>query len=336
MNFAMKQTPMVLWGMSMARKQLVAAKAGDIQLAGFTLGRTGVLIDGKPTREEWDQAMEAVQCASSASMWWIGDMLNYGYATWGEASFDGKYSQQTLYQAKWVAEKVPISRRLETLSFGHHDAIASLPAREQKRWLSKAEKQGLSVSALRKATADFRASEEIKERPLPRGTFNLIYADPPWRYDFSVSDSRKIENQYPTMEVDAICGLEVSSIAAPDCVLFLWATSPKLPEAFDVIEAWEFTYKTCMVWRKDKIGMGYYARQQHELLLIAAKGSPPVSPEDARPSSVVDAPRGEHSRKPDVFYEIIERMYPKSKRVELFCRTPRPGWKTWGNEVPGE
>lgn len=321
----------------MSGKEVAKRDPLDMTIAGFTLSRVGVLVKGKPTIDEWRQAMQFIDRCASASMWWHGDMLNFGYASYGELASqedgDGKYAQSSLYQAKWVASQVPISTRVESLSFKHHEVIASLPNSEQKQWLKKAAAEEMSVSELRRATADARVVQELEDHPLPKAQYNLIYADPPWRYEFSVSDSRKIENQYPTMEVDAICGLEVSKLAAPDTVLFLWATSPKLTEAMAVIEAWGFEYKTCMVWRKDKIGMGYYARQQHELLLIATRGNPAPPPESSRPSSVIDGDRTEHSRKPEVFYELIEQMYPKSKRIELFCRQPRKGWKAWGNEA---
>ncbi len=88
-----------------------------------------------------------------------------------------------------------------------------------------------------------------------------------------------------------------------------------------------------MVWVKDRIGMGYYARQQHEFLLIGRRGSLPVPDPEDRPASVVTAPRGEHSAKPDLFYQLIERMYPLAERCELFQRRPRPGWAGWGNEA---
>jgi len=125
----------------------------------------------------------------------------------------------------------------------------------------------------------------------------------------------------------------VADIVTPDAVLFLWATSPKVAESLRVIDAWGFTYRTCMVWVKDQIGMGYYARQRHELLLIASKGEPPVPEPANRPDSVVNAPRAEHSAKPPVFYELIERMYPEFPKIELFCREPREGWASWGNQV---
>lgn len=171
--------------------------------------------------------------------------------------------------------------------------------------------------------------------PLPKGKYRVIYADPPWRYEHSISDSRAIENQYPTMELEDICKLLVADICAPDCVLFMWATSPKLAEAISVIDAWGFTYKTCAVWDKQKIGMGYYFRQQHELLLVATVGSPAAPEAEDRPSSMFSAPRGRHSSKPGEVVAAIERMYPPTAdtHIELFCREPRESWSVWGNQV---
>jgi len=163
------------------------------------------------------------------------------------------------------------------------------------------------------------------------GPFPVIYADPPWRYEHIETTSRQIENHYPTMSLDEIKKLDVP--ASDDSVLFLWVTSPKLVEGIDVMEAWGFEYRTCMVWVKDRIGMGYYARQQHELLLIGKRGSLPVPDPEDRPSSVVTATRGEHSAKPDEVYELIERMYPLRERCELFQRRPRDGWSGWGNQA---
>lgn len=170
-----------------------------------------------------------------------------------------------------------------------------------------------------------------KGTPLPEGEFNVFLADPPWRYEFSKSSSRDIENQYPTMDKDDICNIKIPS--SDDSVLFLWATAPKLREALDVMKAWRFEYKTNMVWVKDKIGMGYYARNQHELILIGTKGkfSPPL--DKFRHSSVISAKRTQHSKKPEEVYDIIEKMYPNHKYLELFARdNQRINWSTWGNE----
>ena len=100
-----------------------------------------------------------------------------------------------------------------------------------------------------------------------------------------------------------------------------------------MLPAWQFDYRTSMVWVKDQIGMGYYARQQHELLLIAKRGELPVPEERNRPASVIHAPRTEHSVKPARFYELIEAMYPGLSYLELFARNTRPGWTSWGNQT---
>ena len=163
--------------------------------------------------------------------------------------------------------------------------------------------------------------------------YPVIYADPPWRYEHSKTDNRKIENQYPTMSLDELYELPVGKLATDDAVLFMWTTSPKLEEAMWVISAWDFVYRTNMIWIKDKIGMGYYARQQHELLLIATRGSLPVPEPANRHSSIIEYPRMEHSQKPDSVYGIIESMYPEYKRMELFARDRRDGWSSWGNEL---
>lgn len=169
--------------------------------------------------------------------------------------------------------------------------------------------------------------------PIPAGAYRLLYVDPPWQYEHIATESRAIENQYPTMDLDAIKALEVP--AADDAVLFLWATSPKLAEAISVIQAWDFDYRTSAVWDKELIGMGYYFRQQHELLLVAARGTLPVPAPSDRVSSVIRARREAHSQKPAIVYDVLEAMYPtfgELDRVELFQRRPRVGWAGWGNE----
>ena len=165
------------------------------------------------------------------------------------------------------------------------------------------------------------------------GIFPVIYADPPWQYEHPISDSRRIENQYPTMPIEEICALPVESIAAPDSILFLWVTTPLLEKGLRVMEVWGFEYRTSMVWVKPSIGPGQWVRQRHEYLLIGVRGNIPTPKGENKPDSVIEAPREEHSKKPDIVYEIIEKMYPELPKVELFCRNPREGWTAWGNEI---
>lgn len=218
-----------------------------------------------------------------------------------------------------------------------------------------AEKVGLSAKTYQRAkTIIENAPEELKEKvragqtsinyaykavkraqqhqntpTLPEGKFDIILADPPWEYDINTRGSP--DDHYQTLDIESIKPMKVP--AANDAILFLWATAPKLQEALDVIRAWGFEYKTHLVWIKDKIGTGYYVRGQHELLLIARKGSIPIPEESNRPPSVFNAPRTEHSKKPDVIYELIEEMYPNRKYFEMFARSKRNRWEGWGLEV---
>lgn len=176
--------------------------------------------------------------------------------------------------------------------------------------------------------------KENKDKPIPKlpeDKYFLIYADPPWFYKGGTTPNRIIENQYPTMETKDICKMEIPN--AKDSILFMWCTNPKLEEGLQIIKAWDFIYKTNMVWVKDKIGMGYYARGRHELLLIATKGNPGVPEPKNRPNSVIEFPRTKHSKKPEIVYELIEQMYPNRKYLELFARNKRKNWKSWGNEI---
>ncbi len=182
---------------------------------------------------------------------------------------------------------------------------------------------------------------ETMTAPEPlEGVFQVVYADPPWRYDEDISNVPPwgVELQYPTMHLDDICSMADRGLvpADDDAILFMWGTSTKLPEAFRVIDAWGFTYKQSMIWDKMVPGMGSWVLVEHELLFIATKGHIATPPPTARPRSVVHSQRSGHSVKPDVFYDIIENMYPDARKVELFARRARNGWAAWGAEAPDE
>lgn len=164
--------------------------------------------------------------------------------------------------------------------------------------------------------------------------YNIIYADPPWKYDFSKSDSREIENQYRTMELSDIENLPIPS--ADNSVLYLWATAPKLLEALSVMKAWGFTYKTHAIWDKEIIGMGYWFRGQHELLLVGVRGkfSPPE--QSLRISSIIKSRRTTHSSKPLAVMDYIESWYPEATKIEIFSRARKMGWDCWGSEVESD
>src|SRR6266581_293103 len=193
-------------------------------------------------------------------------------------------------------------------------------------------KPAISLSRMVRICQRRRSAREV---PFTDRLYALLYVDPPWQYEGAESGTRQIENQYGTMPLDEIKALSIPS--ADDATLFMWTTSPKLADGLALVKSWEFEYRTCMVWVKNKIGMGYYARQQHELLLIAKRGQPILPAPSNRPPSVFYGDRGEHSAKPERAYELIEAMYPEYERsdeftefVELFARVKRAGWDAWG------
>lgn len=173
---------------------------------------------------------------------------------------------------------------------------------------------------------------KTSSRPQLSDSHEIILADPPWRYDFSETEAREIENHYPSASLEEIAS-HIPKSAASDCILLLWATSPKLLAALSTMETWGFEYKTHAIWDKQKIGMGYWFRGQHELLLVGTKGKPGTVPECARTTSIFTEPRGKHSAKPECVYKWIEHAFPLMTKLEMYSRTPRVGWDSWGNEV---
>lgn len=254
----------------------------------------------------------------------------------------GFNNKETYRQAKQVVHQgtTELVEAMDTgkVSISAAATIATVEPEEQKEIVARGEKEIIAAAKeINQRKKEERVQKRIEiitaPRPLPEQKYQVIYADPPWQYEFSTSTSREIENQYPTLTLEEIKNLPIHNIADNDSVIFLWATSPKLSDALGVIDAWGFQYVTCAVWDKQKIGMGYYFRQQHELLLVGKRGSlPPPQPEN-RISSVIQYPREEHSKKPEQFYSIIENMYPMFRRIELFARNTRDNWECWGNQV---
>ncbi len=174
---------------------------------------------------------------------------------------------------------------------------------------------------------------------LPSDKYVVIYADPPWKYE----DGRTGEgmtatgalHHYPTMRLSELKALDIPKLAAENSVLFLWATCPLLEDALELARAWGFKYKAQFVWDKVKHNMGHYNSVRHELLLVCTRGScTPQSPKLL--DSVQSIERTDkHSQKPEEFRKIIDTLYPKGNRIELFARAKVPdNWQTWGNEKP--
>lgn len=306
--------------------------------------RTSLTLPTDLPFDDWLACGQLLAEVDGAVQWWIGDWWAFGDKSYGMRKAHVESEDwhgpafQTCANAATVCRAFETSRRREVLTFSHHIEVAGLPIGEADYWLDEAEAEGWSVSKLRSAIKQDAAIQKTRAVELDAaavGKFVVIYADPPWRYENPPmgGSNRSIENHYPTMALEEICAMPIPDIAHDNCVLFLWATSPKLYECMKVVDAWGFEYRTDMVWVKDKIGMGYHVRGRHESLLIAKRGElPPPAAED-RPDSVIEAPRLEHSAKPPNFYEIIDRMYPDVRKLELFQRESRDGWLGWGNQA---
>ena len=169
---------------------------------------------------------------------------------------------------------------------------------------------------------------EVKDKK-----YRIIYADPPWKYGNSMPlGTTEPQDYYLLMNTEDICAMPIKDITEKDAVLFLWSTSPHLPEALEVAKAWGFTYKTTFIWDKIKHNMGHYNSVRHEILLVCTKGA--CTPDVKRLfDSVVSEERTEHSKKPNVFREIIETIYTYGNKIELFARESPEGWDVFGNQT---
>lgn len=166
--------------------------------------------------------------------------------------------------------------------------------------------------------------------------YSVIYADPPWKYvTWSLSGTDRLPD-YPTMTLKQVCALGPDIPAAKHCTLFLWITNPLLFKGGpEVLEAWGFEYKANFVWVKPTKGIGHWNGGRHETLLLATRGKPPAPALGMEFDSVIEAARGKrHSEKPEAAAKMIERMFPNQVWFEMFARVRRPGWISFGNELP--
>jgi len=176
--------------------------------------------------------------------------------------------------------------------------------------------------------------------PFPDKKYNIIYADPAWSYTDKSLNRGGAARHYKTLTDNEINNLPIKDIADKDCILFLWATFPKIQEALEVINAWGFLYKTNgFTWiKKNKKqintnfwGMGRWTRSNAEICLIATKGNPKRI--NAGIHSVIETPIERHSKKPDIVRDKIVELVGDLPRIELFAREEADGWDSWGNEL---
>ena len=170
--------------------------------------------------------------------------------------------------------------------------------------------------------------------------YGVIYADPPWYFKVrsDKGKGRSPENHYPLMSLDDICQMNVKDISLPDSVLLLWVCDPMLDQAFKVIEAWGFQFKTVgFTWAKTNkntlgffTGLGYWTRGNPEMCLLATRGRPKRKSRSV--NQLIISERQKHSQKP-LIHRDIEQLVG-GPYIELFARRkPKDGWDYWGNEV---
>ena len=201
-------------------------------------------------------------------------------------------------------------------------------SRKSKEILAKLNKGQISVdTAFSMVTKYDRSLPKIDP---PKGEYDLIYCDIPIGFD---DDGVRgaAQKHYDTMPPETFLKMEVPS--AKDCVIFFWIPSAFLLDgtARNILDAWGFYPKALFIWEKPYIGVGSWSRNQHENLIMAVKGNMPT-PAVLYPT-IIKAPKDAHSQKPDIIYEMIEKMYPKRTKIELFARNRRDGWDSHGNEL---
>ncbi|MBS7588268.1 DNA methyltransferase [Ancylobacter defluvii] len=173
-------------------------------------------------------------------------------------------------------------------------------------------------------------------RPL---SYDVIMIDPPWKFAnySSAGEKKNPSSQYRCLPIADIKAFPVGMLARADCLLWMWATNPMLPQAIEVLGAWGFKFVTAGTWVKTTkhgklaFGTGYVLRSANEPFLIGSVGSP-LTANNIR--SVIMAPLRENSRKPDEAYETAEKLVPGAlRRADIFSREDRPGWEAFGDEA---
>lgn len=242
----------------------------------------------------------------------------------GQKAGDGDVTQNEAAGLLRVSPRMVRTAR-ELAKSGRDDLVESVASGQ--RTLSRAAKL-----ARRDASA---AALRAQPAPLPTGPFDVVEADPPWRYNKNaamadVEGDRRGDVDYPDMSCEEIIALNVPAIMSENSILLLWTTNAHMPEAVDIVRAWGLEWKTIKTWKKPRIGAGDWLRGQTEHCIVAVKGSPVVFGEAE--STFMEAAVREHSRKPVEFYDFVERWAPGTK-VSLFSREAREGWTVWGVDV---
>tara|TARA_R100001377_G_scaffold62534_1_gene38374 strand:+ start:91 stop:1221 length:1131 start_codon:yes stop_codon:yes gene_type:complete len=241
-----------------------------------------------------------------------------------ELSKVASVSHDTIAKVKKIQEKAPeeVKAKLRTGEVSINAAYKEI---------KKEEKKAERIDVIKKQIEDIQQGE----LPELKGLFDVVSVDPPWNYEGESKKitsfdavGRRVANPYPEMSTD-----EIKKIKLPlmdDAVVLLWTTHKFLPDAFDILKEWSLDYKATLVWNKEKIGMGAWFRMQCEFCLVGVKGKPYW--ENTKYRDIIEEPRRQHSRKPDVFFDVIDKI-TLGRKLDYFSREKRNGWEVFGNDL---
>lgn len=262
------------------------------------------------------------------------------------------YGKGTQISANPIIQKVETRQEIAKVANVSHDTISKVKKIEATASPEIKAKVSTGQISINEAYKEIKKEEKIDERKkdiekqlfdiesgnLPEliGKYEVIAIDPPWAYEekggLSTTDynpeTTRGATPYPTMKVNEI--KEINLPLTDNAVLFLWTTHAFLKDSFEILEHWNLKYKATLVWDKERMGMGRTIRLQCEFCLIAFKGNPIFNGSSER--DIIREARREHSRKPDAFYQYVERC-TIGRKLEYFSREKRTNWEIYGNEV---
>jgi N6-adenosine-specific RNA methylase IME4 len=232
----------------------------------------------------------------------------------------------------------PVAPVLDPVREITEESFEQYKARMEKRQQKEQERE-----QRRDVNRQLIAESKSIDEALGTAKFSTIVIDPPWDWgdEGDVDQFGRATPLYGTMSLEQLLEMPVGNYADTDSHIYLWITNRSLPKGFQLLERWGFRYVTCVTWVKPHFGMGNYFRGQTEHLLFGVKGSQALKRHNAGTyfseedkGAYFEAPRGPkgHSSKPLVAYDLIESCSP-GPYLELFARSDRPDWTSWGAEV---
>ncbi len=243
-------------------------------------------------------------------------------------------------------QKVDTKKEIARVANVSHDTISKVQKIEEKatpevkQQLSKGEisiNQAYNDIKKEEKKQEFKANIEQQKKDieegkaiLPTGVYEVISIDPPWNYGTQFDgDGRRVANPYPEMNQEQLKELKIPS--ADNSVIFLWTTQKFIWDAKELLDLWGYTYRATIVWDKEKIGMGDLFRMQCEFCLVGIKGKP-IFDNNHTWRDIIKEPRREHSRKPEMFYEMVNSLCV-GRKLDYFSREQRQGWEVFGNDT---